>query len=42
MNVSYNTLKSKFIPLGLNSVLIDGIERFDKTDYDRFMEAHKR
>ncbi|WP_413489107.1 hypothetical protein [Carnobacterium divergens] len=42
MNVSSNTLKSKFIPLGLNSVLTDGIERFDKTDCDRFMEAHKR
>lgn len=42
MNVSYNTLKSKFIPRGLTSVLIDGIERFDKIDCDRFMNAHKR
>jgi hypothetical protein len=41
MNVSYNTLKSKFIPLGLKSTLIDGIERFDKEDCDCFMDIHK-
>ena len=41
MNVSYNTLKNKFVPMGLKSILVDGIERFDKLDCDKFMEINK-
>lgn len=43
MNTSYNTLKYVLIKkMGLPVVMIDGYEKIDQKDADKFLEKHKK
>lgn len=39
---SRNTLKRNFISRGLPVIVINGTQRIDKLDADKFMQAHKK
>lgn len=38
----YNTLKNVLIPMGLRVIVIDGYERIDQKDADKFLETYKK
>ena len=42
LNVSYNTMMSKFVPNGLKVIIVDGMTRIDKKDCDEFLEGFKK
>lgn len=40
-NVAENTFKKKFINVGLKVIDLDGLQRIDKQDLDKFMDENK-
>lgn len=42
MNVSYNTMMDKYVPAGLQLIIVDGMVRISQDECDRFMKANQK
>lgn len=42
MSVSYNTMMQKYVPAGLQLIIIDSVIRISKEECDRFMKEHQK
>lgn len=42
MGVSYNTMVQKYVPAGLQLIIVEGVVRISKDECDRFMKENQK